>query len=275
MIGCICSGCILSFYTWNCCTLLLLWGPRNGFWTKAKNISVVLFQSSTWVSRGMVSDWTKLTLGTVKGVEELVANFDDSTPAAGYLGVIIALCFWATVWWLESIGGTRLLRPYWRKLLSDYAFPVSRCLPLKDVFKTDNLKIATIFWTGFSHIPGRIKSTDPLRIPLSLSLIFRNDGVVGPSISWYVVWDEWFLWQPGYNYHLIRYSRITVIRDSFQTALAALFPRRNSPPRLQLHGISRRIMRHGLTTELAPMVILLLPMECWLSSPRRHTLACI
>ncbi|KAK4506509.1 hypothetical protein PRZ48_000241 [Zasmidium cellare] len=102
-----------------------------------------------------ITDFSSNSFGTyvsiiymIKGVEELVANFDDSTAAAGYLGVIIALCFWATVWWLENMGSTRLLRPYWRKLLSDYAFP-----------------IATIFWTGFSHIPGRIKNTDLLRIP--------------------------------------------------------------------------------------------------------------
>lgn len=30
----------------------------------------------------------------------------------------------------------------------------------------------------------------PLNIPLSLSLIFRNDGVVGPAVSWHAVWDE-------------------------------------------------------------------------------------
>lgn len=84
-------------------------------------------------------------------MEELVANFDEdgaNPAAAGYLGIIIALCFWATVWWLEGIGNTTLGRSYARKLLSDYAYP-----------------IATIFWTGFSHIPGRIKDADLPRVP--------------------------------------------------------------------------------------------------------------
>lgn len=84
----------------------------------------------------------------IKGVEELVSNFDGNSPEAGYLGIIIALCFWATVWWLEGMGNTILYRSYWRKLLSDYAYP-----------------IATIFWTGFSHIPGRIKDANLPRVP--------------------------------------------------------------------------------------------------------------
>lgn len=32
--------------------------------------------------------------------------------------------------------------------------------------------------------------SDPLRVPLGLSMMLRNDGVVGPAITWVVVWDE-------------------------------------------------------------------------------------
>lgn len=32
--------------------------------------------------------------------------------------------------------------------------------------------------------------SDPLRVPLSLSAMLRNDGVIGPAITWVVVWDE-------------------------------------------------------------------------------------
>jgi hypothetical protein len=32
--------------------------------------------------------------------------------------------------------------------------------------------------------------SDPLRVPLGLSAMLRNDGVVGPAITWTVVWDE-------------------------------------------------------------------------------------
>lgn len=68
----------------------------------------------------------RLTISTtVKGVEELVANFDSGSAAAGYLSIVIALSFWATVWWLEGMGGSILFQPWIRKLLSDYAYPVS------------------------------------------------------------------------------------------------------------------------------------------------------
>ncbi|HUR01995.1 MAG TPA: hypothetical protein VM347_05620 [Nonomuraea sp.] len=32
--------------------------------------------------------------------------------------------------------------------------------------------------------------SDPLLVPLSLSLMLRNDGVIGPAITWVTVWDE-------------------------------------------------------------------------------------
>lgn len=86
----------------------------------------------------------------IKGVEELVAQFseDGSTATAGYLSIVIALCYWFSVYALEMVGSTVLFTPTIRGLISDYAYP-----------------IATIWWTGFSHIPGRIKNTDLLRIP--------------------------------------------------------------------------------------------------------------
>ncbi|HUR08569.1 MAG TPA: hypothetical protein VM347_38935 [Nonomuraea sp.] len=31
---------------------------------------------------------------------------------------------------------------------------------------------------------------DPLKVPLGLSAMLRNDGVIGPAITWVVVWDE-------------------------------------------------------------------------------------
>ena len=51
---------------------------------------------------------------------------------------------------LELMRGTIYLKSWMRKALADFAYP-----------------IATIFWTGFSHIPGRIKETPLHRIPHS------------------------------------------------------------------------------------------------------------
>lgn len=42
------------------------------------------------------------------------------------------------------------MRPWIRKAIADYAYP-----------------LATLWWTGFSHIPGRIKDSDLLRIPIT------------------------------------------------------------------------------------------------------------
>lgn len=87
----------------------------------------------------------------IKGVEELVANFDEGTErAGGYLSCIIALMYWFTVYRMENIGATTFMKPWARKMVSDYAYP-----------------IATLWWTGFSHIPGRIADTSLHRIPHS------------------------------------------------------------------------------------------------------------
>jgi len=99
-----------------------------------------------------------------KGVEELVAQFNESSYSAAYLSIVIALCYWFSVQWLESLGGTIYFKPWMRKLLSDYAYP-----------------IATIWWTGFSHIPGRIKNAGLTRIPHTRAFYPstpRNDGLV-------------------------------------------------------------------------------------------------
>ena len=102
-----------------------------------------------------ITDFSSNAFGTyvgiiymVKGFEELVSGYNQSTPAAGYLGVVIALCYWLSVYLLEQVQATTLFTPTIRKLLSDYAYP-----------------IATIWWTGFSHIPGHIKNTELLRVP--------------------------------------------------------------------------------------------------------------
>lgn len=65
----------------------------------------------------------------VKGVEELVAQFDESNSAAGYLSIVIALCYWFTVYGLELMGGTIYFKPQVRKVLSDFAYPV-RCVAM-------------------------------------------------------------------------------------------------------------------------------------------------
>lgn len=64
----------------------------------------------------------------VKGVEELVALFDESPGgvSAGYFSIVIALCYWFTVDALESLGETAYCRPAVRKFIADFAYPVSK-----------------------------------------------------------------------------------------------------------------------------------------------------
>lgn len=47
--------------------------------------------------------------------------------------------------------------------------------------------LPAVIGTGFIWMFDR---SDPLIVPLSLSLMFRNDGALGPTVSWVVVWAE-------------------------------------------------------------------------------------
>lgn len=95
---------------------------------------------------------------TEKGVQELVNGFEIGTYGQGYMGVVVALCFMATVYGLELIGTTIFFTPVIRALLADYAYP-----------------IATIFWTGFVHIPGPLKHTDLPKIPITRAFYPSTD----------------------------------------------------------------------------------------------------
>lgn len=87
---------------------------------------------------------------TVKGVEELVYLFEVSEFDGGYLSIVIAILYFGSVYGLEKLGGSTLFTPGIRSVLADYSF----------VFPT-------LFWVGFSHIPGRLESTGLYRVPIS------------------------------------------------------------------------------------------------------------
>jgi len=84
----------------------------------------------------------------VKGYQEVTALYYESNPMAAYLGVVIALCYFFSVVMLEMVGTTTLFTPSIRKFIADYAYP-----------------IATVWWTGFSHIRGHIRDAGLARIP--------------------------------------------------------------------------------------------------------------
>jgi len=66
-------------------------------------------------------------LRTVKGVEELVNEFEVAGAAAGYLACMIAILYFASVYALESLGQGKIWKAGFRGILADYAYVV--CLP--------------------------------------------------------------------------------------------------------------------------------------------------
>lgn len=75
----------------------------------------------------MTYDHQYLTFISVKGVQELINNFSGGlNDAAGFLTAVIALAYFVTVYVLEFLPSTSFFTPTTRKVLSDYAFPVSR-----------------------------------------------------------------------------------------------------------------------------------------------------
>jgi hypothetical protein len=76
----------------------------------------------------------------IKGVELLTVEFSEHGSEDGFMSTLIAIFFFGTVYYLEKLGACKMFKPWVRSILGDYAYP-----------------IATIFWTGFSHIPGTLK----------------------------------------------------------------------------------------------------------------------
>ncbi|KAM0216988.1 hypothetical protein ACHAQD_007707 [Fusarium lateritium] len=58
----------------------------------------------------------------IKGVEELVNEFDQSGSAAGYLACIIAILYFGTVYTLEKLGSSTMWSTGIRLILADYAY---------------------------------------------------------------------------------------------------------------------------------------------------------
>ncbi|KGO64371.1 Bicarbonate transporter, C-terminal [Penicillium italicum] len=92
-------------------------------------------------------------VGTIyisKGVQELISEFTSKGNTAGFMSCMIAILYFLTIYSLETIGSSTVWRPAFRGLLADYAYV-----------------IGTVFWVGFSHIPGPLKAVDISRVPIS------------------------------------------------------------------------------------------------------------
>jgi boron transporter len=92
----------------------------------------------------------KSNSNAVKGVEELSINFYDDQLTNGFMAVMIAILYSITVYFLEKMRTTAMFNQPVRDFLSDYAYP-----------------LATIWWVGFSHIPGNLRNVHIEDIPIT------------------------------------------------------------------------------------------------------------
>ncbi|KAK0302078.1 hypothetical protein LTR01_008980 [Friedmanniomyces endolithicus] len=102
----------------------------------------------------------------VKGFQELMALYYESNPAAGFLGVVIALCYFFSIVMLEMIGSTTCFTPNVRKFVSD----VGEAFSIRDGNPT-----SCIFVSMQSPVPA----SDPLLQELYPSSM-RQSGVFEP-----------------------------------------------------------------------------------------------
>ncbi|KAI8161649.1 putative transporter [Colletotrichum sp. SAR 10_70] len=126
----------------------------TGIWAAIFHWLVAVFNGCDYMR--YVTDFSSESFGLyvgiiyiIKGVEELVNEFTTEGSAAGYLACLIAILYFGTVYALEKLGSSTLWRAGFRGILADYAY----------VF-------ATVFWVGFSHIPGPLKDAHIMRVPI-------------------------------------------------------------------------------------------------------------
>lgn len=86
----------------------------------------------------------------IKGVEELVNELTTQGNTAGFMSTMIAVLYFLTIYGLERLGSSTIWKPWFRGLLADYAYV-----------------IGTVFWVGFSHIPGNLKATHVSFVPIA------------------------------------------------------------------------------------------------------------
>ncbi|KAI8689142.1 hypothetical protein NCS55_00170300 [Fusarium keratoplasticum] len=143
---------IISIYDVSIYPQFMAW---TGIWAAVFHWLVAVFNTCDYMR--YVTDFSSESFGMyvgiiyiIKGVEELVNEFNQEGLAAGYLACIIAILYFATVYTLEKLGSSTVWKAGIRSILADYAY----------VF-------GTLFWVGFSHFPGTLKSTHIERVPVT------------------------------------------------------------------------------------------------------------
>ncbi|KAK4075189.1 hypothetical protein Purlil1_12774 [Purpureocillium lilacinum] len=127
----------------------------TGIWAAIFHWIVAIFNLCDYMR--YITDFSSESFGMyvgiiylIKGVEELVNEFVTEGRAAGYLACMIAMLYFGSVYGLEKLGSSTIWKAGFRGMLGDYAY----------VF-------TTLFWVGFSHIPGNLNQTHVARVPVT------------------------------------------------------------------------------------------------------------
>ncbi|KAK4206399.1 boron transporter 1 [Rhypophila decipiens] len=143
---------IISIYDVSIYPQFMAW---TGIWAAIFHWLIAIFNGCDYMR--YVTDFSSESFGMyvgiiyiIKGVEELVNEFDEYGSTAGYLASLIAILYFVSVYALEKLGYGKIWSAGFRGMLADYAY----------VF-------CTVFWGGFSHIPGRLQSTHVGRVPIT------------------------------------------------------------------------------------------------------------
>ena len=78
------------------------------------------------------------------------------------------ILYFLSIYGLEKLGSSTVWRAGYRGIFADYAYVVSfTSVKDPDVSHLLRVQISTIFWVGFSHIPGNLKSTHISFVPIT------------------------------------------------------------------------------------------------------------
>ncbi|KAM3551314.1 hypothetical protein MY1884_007786 [Beauveria asiatica] len=126
----------------------------TGIWAAIFHWLVAIFNGCDYMR--YVTDFSSESFGLyvgiiyiVKGVEELINEFENGN-AAGFLACIIGILYFASVYALEKVGSGTMWKEQFRGILADYSYV-----------------LCTVFWVGFSHIPGHIRDSNIERVPVT------------------------------------------------------------------------------------------------------------
>ncbi|KIV83487.1 hypothetical protein PV11_05508 [Exophiala sideris] len=134
-----------------------------GFWSAIFHWTTAILNLCDYMRT--VTDFSSQTFGfyvgviyVIKGCEELGVGFHDKNITNGFGSALVAILYFATVYSLEQIGQTAYTRAWLRTILSDYAYP-----------------LATIFWTGFTHLPGNVSYAHFEYLPVTRAFLPTTD----------------------------------------------------------------------------------------------------